>query len=82
MHFLPDFAGSFHIDFVGAGPSSPILITGEPSPLVATPEDRLVMEEVSWVSALGLHSEVEAESAHRLLQLSAAALEGESCGSQ
>ena len=41
-----------------------------------------MMEEVSLASALGLHSEAEAESAHRLLQLSTAALEGESCGSQ
>ena len=41
-----------------------------------------MMEEVSLASALGLHSEAEAESAYRLLQLSAAALEGKSCGSQ
>ena len=55
---------------------------GEPSPLVATPEDRLVMEEVSLALALGLYSEAEAESTHQLLQLSIAALEGESRGSQ
>ena len=41
-----------------------------------------MMEEVSLASALGLHSEAEAESAHRLLQLSAVALDGESHGSQ
>ena len=58
------------------------MITGVPFLHVAQPEDRLVMEEVSPASALGLHSEADAETAYRLLQLSSAALEGESCGSQ
>ena len=39
----------------------------EPSPVVATPQDRLVMEEASLASALGLDSEVDAETARRLL---------------
>ena len=42
------------------------MITGVPSPHVAQPEDRLVMEEVSLVWALGLHSEADVESAQRL----------------
>ena len=58
------------------------MITGVPSPHVAQPEDQLVMEEVSHASALGLHFEVDVETAHRLLQLSLAALEGKSRGSQ
>ena len=41
-----------------------------------------MMEEVSLMSALGLHSEADVETAHRLLQLSSTALEGESRGSQ
>ena len=72
LHFLPDFSGSFYNDFARAGPSSPILISGEPSPVVATPEDRLVMEEASLASALGLPSEADAETARQLLQLHAA----------
>ena len=39
------------------------------------------MEEVSLASALGLHSEADAETVQWLLQLSSAALEGESRGS-
>ena len=41
-----------------------------------------MMEEVSLASALGLHSEADAETAHRLLQLFLAVLEGKSRGSQ
>ena len=41
-----------------------------------------MMEEVSLASALGLHSEADAETACRLLQLHAGVLEGESRGSQ
>ena len=40
---------------------------GVPSSHVAQPEDRLVMEEVSVASDLGLHSEADAEIAQRLL---------------
>ena len=40
------------------------------------------MEEASLASALGLDSEVDAQTAHRLLQLHAGALQGELCGSQ
>ena len=54
----------------------------EPSPLVATPEDRLVMEEASLALALGLDSEADAKTARRLLQLHVGALQGESRGSQ
>ena len=57
------------------------MITGVPSPHVAQSEDQLVMEEVSLASALGLHSKADAETAHRLLQVSAVALEGELRGS-
>ena len=52
-----------------------------PSSHVAQSEDRLLMEEVSLASALGLHFEADAESAQRLLQLSSRALEGELRGS-
>ena len=41
-----------------------------------------MMEEASLASALGLHSEADAETARRLLQLHAGALQGESHGSQ
>ena len=77
LHFLPDFFGSFYNDFAGASPSLPILITGEPSLVVATREDRLVMEEASLASALGLPSKADAETARQLLQLHAGALQGE-----
>ena len=40
------------------------------------------MEEASLVSALGLHSEVDVETARRLLQLHAGSLDGELRGSQ
>ena len=57
------------------------MITGVPSSHVAQLEDRLLLEEVSLASALGLHFEADAESAQRLFQLSLLALEGESFGS-
>ena len=41
-----------------------------------------MMEEASLASALGLVSEVDAETARRLVQLQAGALQGESLGSQ
>ena len=41
-----------------------------------------MMEEASLASALGVHSEADAETARRLLQLHASVLQGESCGSQ
>ena len=40
-----------------------------------------MMEEVSLASALGLHSEADAETAQRLLELSSIALEGKLRGS-
>ena len=40
------------------------------------------MEEASLASALGLDSEADAETARRLLQLQAGALQGKSLGSQ
>ena len=40
------------------------------------------MEEASLASALGLDSEADAETARRLVQLQAGALQGESLGSQ
>ena len=39
------------------------------------------MEEASLASALGIDSEADAETARRLLQLHAGALQGESLGS-
>ena len=58
------------------------MITGVPLPHVAQSEDRLLMDEVSLALALGLHSEADAETARRLLQLHEGALQGESRGSQ
>ena len=54
---------------------------GVPPSYVAQPEDRLLIEEVSLASALGLHSEADAESAQRLVQLFLLALEGKLHGS-
>ena len=48
---------------------------------VAQSEDRLLMEEVSLASGLGLHSEADAESAQWVVQLSSLALEGKLHGS-
>ena len=44
-------------------------------------ENRLFMEEASLASALGLHSEADAESAQRLVQLSSLVLASKFRGS-
>ena len=45
------------------------------------PENRLLMEEASLASALGLLSQAGADSAQRLVELPAVALASEFCGS-
>ena len=45
------------------------------------PENRLLMEEVSIASALGLHSQADADSAQQLVQLSSIALASKFRGS-